>query len=72
MPPQQVILQRNKHSVAPGIALFGLTIVCAVLGVVTNLSSGASEPQIEQIPTLQPSYILKNYSNAMQNCQDYG
>lgn len=52
--PPQIMLQRNKHSIAPVFnnALFGLTIVCAVLGVVTNLSGG-SEAQSDQMPTLQ-------------------
>ena len=71
--PPQVMLQRNKHSLAPGMnnALFGLTIVCAVLGVVTNLS-GANEPHQEIKPTIYSGQIQKNFSSAMHNCEVYG
>lgn len=69
-----MVLQRNQISVSNFLsngALFGLTIVCAVLGVLTNHSDNDSKYTPEK-QTLHTHQVLSSHNSAMHKCEQTG
>jgi hypothetical protein len=70
-----MVLQRNQVSVSGFLnngTIFGLTIVCAVLGLVTSYTGESREMPQSQVFTMNSGSHLAGHHSAMARCEHSG